>query len=94
MNQFIIPLDIKDFKSLLREAVREEIAQVLEVQQYEPFIKTEEATDLLKVSKVTLLAWRKQGLIPFHKINSRVYYKKSELLAAVPDLPNRKGRRK
>jgi len=94
MKQFIIPIEMKEFKNLLREAVREEIQEVLDAQQYEPFIKTEEACQLLGVTKVTLLAWRKQGLIPCHKINSRVFYKRSELLAAASQLPNGKGRRK
>ncbi|MEM7373897.1 MAG: helix-turn-helix domain-containing protein [Bacteroidota bacterium] len=94
MKTIIIPLEITEFRSLLKEAIREEIKQILDLQQYEPLIKTQEAMKLLGVSKVTLLNWRNSGLIPSYKVNSRVYFKKSELLAAVGKLPNRKGRRK
>lgn len=94
IEQTFFSIPIPELKELLREAVRTELSEILDQQRYEPLIRTEEAMKLLGVSRVTLLNWRKRGLIPSHKLNSRVYYKKSELLAAVSNLPNRKGRRK
>ncbi|MEM6347495.1 MAG: helix-turn-helix domain-containing protein [Bacteroidota bacterium] len=93
-EQIFSSIPIDQLESLFREAIRAEISQLLDQQKFEPLIKTEEACEILGVSKVTLLQWRKQGLIPCHKLNTRVYFKKSELLAATQNLPNRKGRRK
>ncbi|MFK7922262.1 MAG: helix-turn-helix domain-containing protein [Bacteroidia bacterium] len=93
-DQIFSSIPIEELEQLFREAVRSEISEVLDHQKFEPLIKTEDACLLLGVSKVTLLDWRKRGLIPFHKLNTRVYYKKSELLQAAQNLPNRKGRRR
>ncbi|MEO1215569.1 MAG: helix-turn-helix domain-containing protein [Bacteroidota bacterium] len=78
----------------IRSALNEEISEIIDHQKYEPLVKADEACKILGISKVTLLSWRKKGLVPFHKLNSRIYYKKSELLAALEQAPNRKGRRR
>ncbi len=46
-------------------------------------IKTPEACALLQVSKVTLYKWMDQGRIKGYKMGTRLYFKKSELLASV-----------
>lgn len=92
--QIFSSIPLGDFKQLIKEAVKEELSEIVDQQKYEPLIKATDACEILGISKVTLLDWRKKGLIPFHKLNSRIYYKKSELLAALEQAPNRKGRRR
>lgn len=38
---------------------------------------------LLSVSKQTIHNWKKQGLIPFHRISNKVFFKKSEVLQSL-----------
>lgn len=92
-QEFFIPLSMKEFRELLRSTIREELSDLVEDQQHEPLIKSVEAAKILGVSKVTLLDWRRKGLIPFHQLNSRIYYKKSELMEALSKAPKGKGRR-
>lgn len=40
----------------------------------------EEIQSIFKVSKVTVHKWKKKGLIPFYKMNRKVYFKKSEVM--------------
>lgn len=45
-----------------------------------------EAAEFLGKSRVTLISWRKKGLIQAYRINGRVYYKPSELSGALQKL--------
>ena len=94
MQQVLIPIDLAEFQKMLQDTVREEIDKVLEGKKYEKIIRTEEACKLLGVSEVTLLSWRKKGLIPFFSVGNRVLYDKDELMDSIRKLPNGKGRRK
>ena len=35
---------------------------------------------LFNVSKVTIHKWKKRGLLPFYKMNRKVYFKRSEVM--------------
>lgn len=76
-----LTLSIPEFENLIKESVRSELEnfQPTETKE-EELIKTKTACKLLHVSSVTLNQWRKEGRIPFHRISSRIYFKRSELL--------------
>jgi len=38
---------------------------------------------LFSVSLVTIADWMKTGKLPYHRINSRIFFKKSEVLEAL-----------
>ncbi len=42
-----------------------------------------EAVKWLQVSRTTLQSWRREGKIPFQVLGGRIYYLRSELLAAM-----------
>lgn len=46
----------------------------------EDLLTIEDMERLFKVSKVTIHKWKKRGLIPFYKINRKVYFKRSEVI--------------
>jgi excisionase family DNA binding protein len=50
------------------------------VEQEETFLCRKDVARILKVSLVTISAWTKSGKIPYHRIGSRVYFMKSEIL--------------
>jgi ACT domain-containing protein len=80
-----IPLD--ELQEIIRDCMRIELEKILSKQIgdtiSDDLIKVEDAIHLFKVSKVTLYKWRKKGVLPFYRISSRIYYKRSELLEAL-----------
>lgn len=51
-----------------------------ETQAPEDLLTIEDLERLFKVSKVTIHKWKKRGLIPFYKMNRKVYFKRSEVI--------------
>jgi hypothetical protein len=43
-------------------------------------LNIEDIQKIFNVSKVTVHKWKKKGLIPFYKMNRKVYFKKSEVI--------------
>ena len=70
------------FLDLIREVVRDEITR-LDHTGTEDLIKAKEACEYLKVSKVTLYKWLKQGRIIGYYLGTRLFFKKSELEMAL-----------
>lgn len=54
-----------------QKEVKDELLSIADVQE------------LFKVSKVTIHKWKKMGLIPYYKMNRKLYFKKSEILEAM-----------
>lgn len=97
MNEGVcITLSREELKNLIREAIAEcnspDNANSNDVQQSETLIKIDDVCELLKVSKVTIHKWKKEGKIPFHRISNRVFFKKTEILGAIKAFDfNQKG---
>ena len=51
-----------------------------------------EVAQLLKVSIPTLQAMKEKGLIPFTKIQRKIYFKKQDVLTALETLCTKKGK--
>jgi excisionase family DNA binding protein len=70
------------FKELIREVVRDEISS-LNHTDAEELIKANQACEYLKVSKVTIYKWIKQGKITGYYLGTRLFFKMSELEKAL-----------
>ncbi len=82
-----IPVD--ELKNLISEALRYEISQIQIPEttlQEDTLIKISDVAELFKVSKVTIHDWKKKGLIPYHRLSNKIYFKKSEVLAAMKSI--------
>ena len=71
--------------SLINDAIRTELNNHLQSTQNlgpteERLLTEKEASEKLKVSKVTLKKWRDTKQIPFIRIGTRIRYKESQLL--------------
>ena len=87
-----IPLD--ELKIIISDCLRDELNKANELPPTttsDELIKVEDAVKLFKVSKVTLYKWRVKGILPFHRISSRIYFKKVEVMAALKLSPRYKG---
>ena len=64
------------------EVVRDEFTR-LNHTEAEDLIKAKEACEYLKVSKVTIFKWLKQGKITGYYLGTRLFFKMSELEKAL-----------
>jgi hypothetical protein len=86
METLLIPNE-NDFRKWIREAVKEcletSAAKNAEAgEKEEPLVSRKQIAGYLGISLVTLTDWMKRGL-PFHRLNGRVYFQKSEVLEHV-----------
>src|SRR5688572_4998722 len=84
-NILLSPITLNELESVIRNCVKTELQNFAPEapQPEEELMTTGEATKILRVSKVTLSKWRKEGRIKFYRIGTRVRFKKSELMAAL-----------
>ena len=84
MDTLFIPNET-DFRKWIQEAVKvgmETAAENKATEKEEPLISRKQVAAFLGISLVTLTDWMKRGL-PFHKLNGRVYFQRSEVLEYV-----------
>jgi hypothetical protein len=86
METFFIPTE-NDFKSWVREAVKESMREILMQQSEaslgeEPLLSRKEIAGRLNISLVTLRDWVKHGL-PSHKQRGKVYFLYSEVIGHI-----------
>ena len=76
-----------ELKNLISESVRAEFSKIPkstgQISEVEQPISQPEAIKFLGKSRQTLISWRKKGVINAHVLGGRVYYLRSELLAAL-----------
>lgn len=58
-------------ESKQQETVKDELLSIEDVQK------------IFKVSKVTIHKWKKQGLIPYYKVNRKLYFSRSEIFGSI-----------
>ena len=70
-----------DLAAYIQATVKEQLAVQQADGEQEELLTIQEVAQLFSVSKVTIHAWMKKGILPFLKINTRTRFKKSEILA-------------
>jgi excisionase family DNA binding protein len=81
-KQIFTNISEDNLKELIREVMRDEITR-LNHTEVENLIKAKEACAYLKVSKVTIYKWLKQGNITGYYLGTRLFFKMSELEQAL-----------
>ncbi len=67
-------------KKVLKDYPMEKMQQETEKEE---ILSIEDVQKIFKVSKVTIHKWKKKGLLPYYKMNRRVYFKRSEIIGAM-----------
>jgi hypothetical protein len=75
--------ELKDFADYCLDRGKQQQPAAPKVQETEQPISQPEAIKFLGKTRQTLTAWRKKGIITGHVLGGRVYFLKSELLAAI-----------
>lgn len=83
-NSLLVTLTIADLKQLIKDAISEVKQEEKGPEQTEELLSPAQAVKIFNpaISKVSLHRWTKEGLIPVHRIRGRVWYKRSEVIAA------------
>lgn len=84
MNNLVV-ISCDELKSIISQTVTDALHKLPKQEQpashdENDLLTIDEASKLLKKSTITLHNWKKQGIIPYHRISNRIYFKKSELL--------------
>lgn len=83
METQIVIIKISELKNLINESVSNAFSQIPQQKEEEILLKQKDVAKLFSVSLVTINAWMKTGKLPYHRINSRIFFKKSEVLEAL-----------
>jgi hypothetical protein len=82
-----ISLDVDDLLGMIRGCIKDALTLKTQEKVPEPIpedlLSIEDIQNVFKVSKVTVHKWKKKGLLPFYKMNRKVYFKKSEVIDAM-----------
>ncbi len=72
-------LEIQDLEDLIRNCIREELNEITSNYEKEDLLKSNEVCEYLRISKVTLYKWMRQGKITGYYLGSRLFFKKAEI---------------
>jgi phage antirepressor YoqD-like protein len=82
-EQLIITLKVDDLKNIIDESVTNALTKVPQKTEEETLLKRIDVAKLFKISLVTLNQWMRDGRIVYHRINSRIFFKRSEVMDAL-----------
>ena len=86
-KQILISISLEEFMSIIQGCVKTGIEDLtknsIPQPEDEKLLSIQDVKNLMGVSKVTIHKWKKIGLIPYHKLNRRLYFKKKEILDAL-----------
>lgn len=80
-------MSAEDLLGMIRECIKDALTLRTQVKNPDPvpedLITIEDIQNIFRVSKVTVHKWKKRGLLPYYKMNRKVYFKKSEVIDAM-----------
>jgi len=82
-DQFIVSLRVNEFTKLIDERIAKALSNVPTPKEDDILLKRKDVASLFSVSLVTIADWMKTGKLPYHRINSRIFFKKSEVMDAM-----------
>jgi hypothetical protein len=84
MSAIFTSLNVEELTEIFKKCITEAFSlNTKEISQESPkddLLNIEDIQKIFNVSKVTVHKWKKKGLIPFYKMNRKVYFKKSEVI--------------
>jgi len=81
MENQIVVIKVEELKNLISESVSDAISKIPQPQKEDDvLLKRKDVATLFSVSLVTITDWMKTGKLPFYRINSRIFFKRGEVL--------------
>ena len=78
-KEIFINLEIADLEDVIRNCIREELSDIASNNVKEDLLKANEVCEYLRISKVTLYKWLKQGKITGYHLGTRLFFKKTDV---------------
>ena len=72
-------LEIQDLEDLIRNCIREELKEMTKNNENTDLMKANEVCEYLRISKVTLFNWLKQGKITGYHLGTRLFFKRTDV---------------
>jgi hypothetical protein len=82
-EKLLVTLNVNEFKDLIAESVSNAILKSPKQKEEESILRRKDVAKMFSVSLVTIADWMKTGKIPYHRINSRIFFKKSEVMQCI-----------
>lgn len=92
-EQLIVTLKVDELKNIIEESITNALIKAPQQPEEEVLLKRVDVADLFHISLVTLNQWMRDGRITYHRINSRIFFKKSEVMDALNSTVKKYGRR-
>jgi len=84
-KEIFTSLDINDLENIIKNCIREELQEMTKQDENSELLKANEVCEYLRISKVTLYKWLKQGKITGYYLGSRLFFKKTEINNALTE---------
>ena len=85
MTDKIVLLSSTELESLVRSAIRQELAAAANQKKEKEFLNAREVCLLLNISVSTLSKWKRENKIPFSKIGKRVFFSRKDVIDSLKD---------
>ena len=82
-NQLLVTLNVNDLRGIINESVSNALSKLPQPKEEDSLLRRKDVAKLFSVSLVTIADWMKTGKLPYHRINSRIYFKRNEILEAL-----------
>ncbi len=82
-QQLVVTLNVSDLKHIINESIENAISKTPTAKEEDSILRRKDVAKLFSVSLVTIADWMKTGKLPYHRINSRIFFKKSELMECI-----------
>jgi hypothetical protein len=83
-NKLLVTLNVDELKELIEESVSTALSKLTKpTNEDEALLKRKDIGKLFSISQVTVTQWMKSGKLPFHRINTRIFFKKDEIMRAM-----------
>ncbi|MGZ7117711.1 MAG: helix-turn-helix domain-containing protein [Methanobacterium sp.] len=82
-KKMIITLTVEELVNILDSRISFFIRQAPSKKPEDSLLKPKDVAKMLSVSRVTISQWMKSGRLPYCRIGTRIYFKKSEVLEAM-----------
>ena len=85
---FLIPLTEEELKALIKSSFKEVMDENKSDKQRKELLTTKEVISLLGISPSTLNNWKRDGKIPYHRLQGRIFFKYDEIVETLESSGN------
>lgn len=90
-KKLLVQLTEEELREIIKASIKEVIDGNKSYQKSKDILTSKEVLSLLGISISTLYAWKRDGKIPFFRLNGRIYFKYDDIIQLLTDAGNTKA---